>query len=648
MKSRAQLLVLCMVISAVGVSAEVVRVVITSKANVANGQPFGKTGPYEKLVGTVEFALDPASPRNAQIVDLKYAPRESDGRVHFTSDLYVLRPADATKGNGVLLFEVVNRGRKGVLRFNRAALVEDPSTPADFGDGFLMRDGYTLVFLGWEFNLDPPLMRADLPRAALPNGQPITDETSITIMVDKPASEVTLIDYPSGGRPPSRYPPANPSSPSDSLTVRDGPWDNSTPIPRARWRFTTAANEIPKILLDGGFEPGRLYELTYRAIGPRVTGAAFASFRDLASAFKYRTDLPIRGRAAYIQGESQSGRFLREFLYGGFNVDERGRKAFDAVWPNIAGAALGPFNGRFVITTHGGGFTATRFPFADAMQTDITRERDGLLTVYQAEHQPKVFHTNGSQEYWGGGRAAALTHTTPDGKRDIDLPPNVRIYLHAGTQHGPAPFPPVATHGQQLNNPTNWINARRALLRALHEWVTNGTAPPASKYPRLSDKTLVPASEIRFPAIPGVQDPRRITGPARLQDGKVIPLPHLVPEIDADGIELAGIRDPELLVPLATTTGWNFRAEAVGNTAALYPLLGSYLPFARTRAEREARGDPRLSVEERYPTREEYLRRITQAADELVRNRYLLQEDLEDVLTRAVKHWDYISRGAGE
>ena len=625
------------------ISAEVTRVTIASRVVVAGGQAFGATGPYEKLVGTIEFALDPADRHNGRIVDLEHAARSSDGRVHFTSDLYVLRPVEAARGNGVLLFEISNRGGKGLLtRFNRASANTDPSAPADFGDGFLMREGYTLVWVGWEFDVPAPLLRIEAPPAALPTGS-IVAPLKVELIVNQRSAEALLIDAPTG-RPPVRYLPADANNPSDVLTVRDRFWDQPVTLPRESWRFVTDGSDAPKLRLEGGFEPGRIYEVMYQATGARVAGAGLAAIRDAASAFRYRSDLPVSGRSAYVFGSSQSGRFLREFLYTGFNADERDRRVFDAVWPHIAGAAWGPFNERFAKATHGSSFIATRFPFTDLDQRDVDGTQSGIQTVYRPEQRPKIFYTNTSVEYWGGGRAAALTHATIDGKKDAKLPDNVRIYLLSGTQHGEAAFPPRASNGQELNNPTPQANIMRALLRGLHRWVVSGIRPPESRYPRLSGGTLVPVTEVRFPGIPGVSDPRRITGPARVIAGKITPLPFLVPQVDADGNELAGIRAPEVTVPLATTTGWNFRAEAVGNSGNIYSLLGSYIPFAATRAEREARRDPRSSLEERYANREEYLNRIRAAATKLVQDGLLVSEDMENVMDRASAHWQYATR----
>jgi hypothetical protein len=451
------------------------------------------------------------------------------------------------------------------------------------------------------------------------------------------------------------------ANPMDRLIVRDHFWDQGDVIPRQSWRFVAGPNGLPKLHLDGGFAPGRFYRVTYHAASPLVAGVGLAAVRDAAAAFRYRSDLPIHGQAAYVFGISQTGRFLREFLYDGFNLDERDRRVFDAMWIHIAGAARGSFNERFATPSPGDVFRPTKFPFSDLEQRDSDGTSAGLESRYLPPQRPKIFYTNTPVEYWGGGRAAALTHTTIDGKHDLTLPENVRIYFLAGTQHVEAEFPPTRTppggeaaaagarrggqeFGQELNNPTPQSNVMRALLRALHEWTAAGTPPPASRYPRLGDKTLVSIRDSKFPSLPGVSDPRHIVGPAWVIGGTVTPLPFLVPQVDRDGNDLAGIHDPEVAVPLATTTGWNFRAEAIGNPSEILQLLGSYIPFAKTRAAREARGDSRLSIEERYRSLDDYLQRVRSAAIELVRSRYLLQEDVDGVLTRARDHWSFATR----
>jgi hypothetical protein len=289
-------------------------------------------------------------------------------------------------------------------------------------------------------------------------------------------------------------------------------------------------------------------------------------------------------------------------------------------------------------------FPATRFPFTDLEERNSEGTRDGILASYTPDQLPKVIYTNTSVEYWGQGRAAALTHTALDGKADATVPDNVRMYLLSGTQHGEAAFPPTFGTGQQMGNPTPQANVMRALLRAADQWVKSGVKPPDSRHPRLRGDTLVPVTAVRFPAIPGVGDPRIVEGPGAMIDRRFTALPFLVPQVDADGNELAGIRVAEVSVPLATTTGWNFRAERIGNPTTVYALLGSYIPFARTRAEREARRDPRPSIEERYKGRDDYLQRIRAAAGALVKERFILEQDVDDVVQRATRHWEYATR----
>jgi len=610
------------------VRAEVTKVTIANRTVVAGGQTFGQVGPYEKLTGTIEFAVDPADKHNSRVVDLEHAARAADGRVHFSADLYVLRPVEAQKGNGALLFEIANRGRKGLLgRFNRGAGgSQDPMAAADFGDGFLMKEGYTLVWVGWQFDVQPPFVRIEAPAAD------VQGRVRYSFIVDAKQTDTSPADLPA-------YPPLDLNDRTASLTVRDRFWGTPTRINREKWRFNVQNSRV-HIVFDEGFEPGRLYEIDYPAGGAKAAGVGMAAVRDAASAFRYRTDLPIRGRTAYIFGASQSGRFLRQFLHDGFNADEEDRRVFDLVWPHIAGAGQGSFNERFAAPGYNT-FSATQYPFTDLAQTGPRGERDGILAAYRPNQVPKVIYTNTSVEYWGLGRSAALTHLTPDGTRDADLPENVRIYHLAGTQHGEAAFPPTPGTGQALGNPMPQGNVMRAILRAAYQWVESGTRPPDSRHATLRDQTLVQLKAIGFPAIPGVGDPRTIEGPGHLDEGHFAALPFLVPKVDADGNEVAGIRVPELVVPLATTTGWNFRAERVGNPTTLYALLGSYVPFARTKAEREARRDPRLSVEERYRDREDYLGRIRTAAASLVKDRFLLQEDIDDVVQRATRHWAY-------
>ncbi len=407
------------------------------------------------------------------------------------------------------------------------------------------------------------------------------------------------------------------------------------------------------VTLEGGFEAGRTYELSYLAANPPIAGLGFAAVRDTASWIKYAPDAVVSTKQVLAFGSSQSGRFLRNFLYLGFNADEKNRQVFDAVMAHIAGASRIDVNNRWATPTALGQFNATSFPFADASQRDpVTGVEEGALDNPRArDFKPKIFYTNTGVEYWGGGRSAALIHTTPDGTKDLALPDNERVYFLTGSQHGPARFPPAAArNGQQQENPTDYWYIMRALLVSMDKWMREGVAPPPSQYPHLQDKTLVKASDVAFPNIPGVTSPKSLRAAVRApnpliagEGGPGTPLPFLVPQTDKDGIEIAGIRLPDISVPLATYSGWNFRNAALGGADQLYPLLGSYIPFPSTAARREEAKDPRASIAERYASRQAYLDRFQKEGAKLVSDRYLLADDLQTLVKRAGDHWDLLT-----
>jgi hypothetical protein len=636
--------------------AEVSRIEVASRAAVLDGKSFGDTGPYEKITGKVYFSVDPANPHNTGIVDLDKAPRNASGRVEFSTDLYVLAPKDAARANGVAFFDVLNRGRKNILRdFNRAASALDPTTAAELGDGFLMRQGYTLVWIGWQFDIPRRggLMGLEAPPVLDPAG-PITGRVSTTFTPNTADPTYPLDDL---GRyaDTTAYPPVDPSSAANILTVRDGFLGSPQTISRDRWQFGRVKDgqvvpDISALHLKDGFAPGHVYELSYEAKGAVVAGLGFAALRDMASAVKHERGGPIATPRVYAFGPSQDGRFLREFLYEGFNADEQGQRAFDGVIAQIAGAARGgDFNSRFARPNGAGFFVASLFPFLDLDQRDpITGKIDGLLTHLQPDQRPKVFYTNTPGEYWGAGRAAALLHTSLDGREDANVPDDVRIYLIAGTQHVPGGYLPSQGPGRQKPNPNEYAWALRALLVAMDRWVRDDSAPPPSAHPRLSDHTLVPREKIDFPAIPGVRSPLTIPPGYRADlagPPSAHPLPLLVPQVDGDGNELAGIRLPDIEVPLATYTGWNFRSPSIGQPTELLPLTGSYIPLPLTRAAREAAGDPRLSIEERYGSRARYQALVSDRGAALVKEGYLLGEDLATVVDRALARWDDITKG---
>ena len=444
-------------------------------------------------------------------------------------------------------------------------------------------------------------------------------------------------------------------------------------VPRDRWRFArrTDSGEIvtdrTRVYLEGGFQPHRLYDVVYVAQDPPLVGLGPAAVRDTISHLKYAAapELSIPAGAldrAIAWGVSQSGRFLRTFLYHGFNADEAERKAFDGVMAHVAGGGRGSFNHRFAQPSRDGHpflnklYPTDIFPFTDVTQTDPdTDMRDGLLGGIKPAHMPKMFHTNSSYEYWG--RAASLIHTTLDGARDSPLMDNVRVYSFAGGQHGPGRFPPRQTSGQQLSNPNDYSWFLRSLLLAMNRWAIDGTPPPASVYPRIANGDLVLPEDLAFPEIPGVSQPavphlayRAVYGPEFRTRGIVTveppevlsAFPILVPRVDADGNETGGLMMPEVAVPLATYTGWNnFRPES-GPMDVLSSMQGSYIPLPITRDAADERGDPRASIEERYTSRAEYLGLVSNAALALVDDGYLLAGDLAPILARAQQHWDYL------
>lgn len=655
--------------------AAVVRVELDERSDVLEGKPFGPAGPYERITAKVRFAVDPSLAANRIICDLEYAPRNPQGLVEFAADLYVLKPRDPARGNGTLLFEVVNRGRKLMPgMFHRVSSL-DPRQAADFGDAFLLEQGFTLAWLGWQWDVpdEPQLLRLYAPVASHAD-RPLRGLVRSEFIPDRPARSFSLAD-----RTMLAYPAADPNDPTAQLTVRDRPEASRRLIPRSDWMFGRERDGRPApdrshvYLLKGQFEPGRIYEVIYTAQDPVVVGLGLAAVRDFVSFLKYgasNAGATLLGdqrrylRRAIGFGSSQSGRFLRTFLYFGFNADEQGRKVFDAIWAHVAGAGRGSFNHRFAQPSRDGHpfmnffYPTDLFPFTDLAETDPeTGLRGGILTRAAAEAIPRIFYTNGSYEYYG--RAASLIHTTPDGKQDASPAPGTRIYFFSGSQHGPAGFPPPRTGTVHLANPNDFRWAMRALLVALNRWITEGTEPPPSRYPRLADDTLVEPAAVRFPKIPGVRFPERLHrawrvdyGPEFVTKGIVAfeppklgkPFPALVPQVDADGNEIAGVRMPELAAPLATYTGWNFRHPSIGAPDELYSMAGSFLPFARSKAERLKTGDPRPSLEERYPNRDAYLERAAAAARRLVSDGFLLERDVDAVLRGAAEIWDYVTR----
>jgi hypothetical protein len=682
--------------------ARITRIEITKTEPAFDGQSFGDVGAYEHLTGWVTGELDPADPGNSGIQDINLAARNARGMVEYVTNIELLKPADMARGNRVLFFEVNNRGNKlapGAFNAGVAGGVAERNALSSPGDGWLMRQGYTMVWSGWEMDVRPGMSRVGMPAIVAHNhdGSAINGLVRSEIITPVPATSVPISlsqqiqSYPIDSY--DSYPTANLDNSAQfadgflpTLTVRAREQDPREPIPNSAWSFGTCEKgaaptpDEKHLCYHDGFKPGRLYELIYRAKDPTVGGLGFAAARDLG-AFLRNSDKDDSGTAnpvyrteniAIIEGTSQSGRMIRSLVALGFNRDETGRRVFDGAFPHIGGGLM-PLSVRFGQPVRAWGeqsdhlYPAYDFPFTYARQTDpLTQRTGGLFDRCDATDTcPKLFHVATSLEMWEGRQSLGLTD--PLGRTDVVDPPNVRTYIMAGTQHGPAPLPlaarPPFGNCQQQPNPNPQIWTMRALMTAFTAWVRDGVEPPPSAKPSIADGTLVAPDRVRLPEIPanfyGEVD-RPAVSPLRIYDtlhvldfgplyrpedssGVITREPPQVGsggygilemQVDADGNDLPGIRSVFLQTPIGTYTGWNLnRKDRFEN--GMCNLQGSFIPFAATKAERLATGDPRLSIEERYPSREVYLASFKKAAADLVAQRFLLPDDADSLVKAA-------------
>lgn len=622
---------------------------------------FGPSGPYLKIAGTFEGELDPADPRNAVIADLDLAPK-SGGKVRYTSTFMILRPANPGNGNRKIFYDFGNRGNKRILQWlNDGTETNDPGSAADFGNGFLMRQGYTVAWSGWdgEVRRQPHAMSIELPVALNPDGATITGRVvaeAIPVAADR-----TSIALP--------YPGATTEAGNGVLTVRQHESDAKTPV--EGWRWVDAGHvEFP-----GPARVQWIYEFVYDAKDPKVMGIGHAATRDFLSFLKYAdkddagnpNPLGIgqetrdeRGRnieAIYSWGRSQGGRVQRDFLRLGFNQDESGRAVFDGMMPYATGSGGNMWmNYRFAQPTVSAQQHSRRrshepeLPHTWAVRHDpLTGESDGVLKrCLFIDTCPKVFNVESANEYWN--KSSSLNHTDAYGQ-DLpidDLAPNTRLYFITSIQHN-TEFNLQATVPRACQQPVNPLYngpVFRALAVALDEWVSFGIEPPRSVVPMARDGTLVPPEAVRFPriparhyagwpALPAAQfNPKGMNVNLAYNFSKVPPeatgarYATLVPQVDRDGNDIAGIRLPFLQAPLGTFTGWSLiKQEFGGAEPDICGQLGQFIPFAASKAERMSAGDPRPSIEERYPTRSDYVKAVKDAAASLVRQRFLLIED---------------------
>lgn len=658
-------------------SAGLVRVEVKEHLPFAGGASFGRSGTYELVEGRLHFEVDPKDPVNARITDLALAPLNERGQVEYWADFTLLHPTDPAKGNGTLLYDVHNRGNKLALwTFNDGVRTNTPRDEEHAGHGFLMREGYTVLWTGWSGEIQDDntgRLLGGLPIAKNPDGSPVTGKNHVEITVDEPVKSRAFFQSPWGIS--AAYPAVSLDTTKATLTKRP---DRSSPaetIPASDWAFARWENDsvVPdptSLYLKSGFEPGAIYDLVYTARDPRVSGLGLAGLRDVVSFLKHEDEAPDKTAnplishidQAIIFGVSQSGRFCHQFLSDGFNLDTAGRRVFDGALIHVAGAGKGLFNHRFgMATVYGtyreGNLSATdTFPFTPVEQTDPVTGKSGESFARLRENGgvPKAMFVQSSTEYWS--RAASLLHTDAEGKKDLELDPDMRLYLIAGSQHldGSDDITAKKPCRYDLNPIKHRGPVLRALLTALDAWIRDEKLPPVSVYPRIDEGSLVDLETFRaqFPKIPGVEPPAQIYRPLRLDPGPRWetegiadhvppktgePYATLVPAVDANGNERGGIRLPEISAPRGTATGWNVRDETHGAGGVLAGLQGSWFPFAETKAEREAKADPRPSLEELYPDRGAYLDGVAATLIVLREGGYLLDEDVTRLLGRAME-----------
>jgi dienelactone hydrolase len=664
------LVALCLVCSAsASVQAEVTRWEVTKREPYAEGRPRGERGSYERWTGKVHFTIDPQREANRVIVDLEHAPRNANGQVEFSADFEMLVPKDRSQSNGAVFYEVNNRGNK------TATSILDGGA-----DDFLCRQGYVVLWSGWIAEVQPggSKVRLQAP-VATENGQPIRGIVRNEVIVDQATPRASISHRGNQGS----YRPAPGAVPT--LTRREREADARQAVAKEDWKLIirdVAGGQLPLIELEvaGGLKPGWIYEVIYEAEGPVVQGVGLAGIRDIISSLKYGSTnetnpllseankKPLVTRSLGF-GTSQSGRCLRHFLWQGFNADERGRQVFDGVISHVAGGGLGSFNHRFASPTRTNGqheehtFPADQFPFAYGDEQDpFTGKTDGILRkARETKTTPKLFHTQTSSEYWH--RSGSLVHTDPTGKKDSEIPPEVRLYTFGGTQHGPGSgFPGAKGGGTQPSNPADYRPLMRGLLLALDAWVKDGVEPPPSVYPRLSDGTLVgwKREQSGWPHVPSVTYPQVIQQPVVANRGPqwesagiaTIEPPEIkghyevkVPRSGPDGNERGTLNLPAIEVPVASYTSWNLRDESIGAAGELLSLQGSYIPLPRTQAERAAAKDHRPALETLYSSFEDYEAKYLAAAERLVKARYLLREDVPRLKALCAKFRPVFEKG---
>ena len=666
---------------------------IEHKTTFANGIDFGGSGCYQRLSGRVRLAIDPEVQENSAVIDLDLAPRNAAGQVEFDADLCILRPDHLEQGNRRALFDFGNRGHKRALAMFNDAPGDNAQPGSDAGTGFLMRRGYSIVWVAWEGDILPgdERMTVRLPIASH-EGEQISGQVRRVFIADCPGTSCMRL---SGFNSAKGYATASRDTRHAVLTRRQYTESQPVTVPPGDWQFARLEVSTPHsesgeavesavvssdehIYLPGGFKPGWIYELVYTAVDPLVMGLGYVAVRDLISFLKYGerdsadTVNPLREgdtrlEKVYCFGRSQTGRVIRDFVYQGFNADGQNRRVFDGAFCHVAGAGRICNNHRWSQPVRLASYQhedrysySDRFPFAyEATEDHLTGQQDGLLK--RPDTDPLWIHTQTSGEMWH--RHGSLVHTNTRGN-DLAQGDRIRIYLWSSSQHLPRRMGDtmVSDFSQHaINDIVATTPLFRALLDHLDRWVTDGTPPPPSRVPLRSNGGLVSIEEwrVQFPVIPAAVTPREPNrlplwdyGPDADRGYLTIDPPQqvgaddysvLLPAVDADGNETAGIRMPLVRVPLGTATGWNIRARG-SSPGAMACMWGSFIPFPVSRAERLATGDPRASIEERYDGEEDFLHQLTRTTHDLAQEGFLLlDEDLKSVRDRARQVWRLVT-----
>ena len=652
-------LILITILFSVNSFAEVIRFdVISLESPAFEGRVFGDVGQYQKITAKVTIAVDPKHDLNQGIVDIDIASLNDNGLVEAVADLVIIRPLDLTKGNERIYYEVLNRGDKISLIMMNDAEWKGYYKDLDPGNGHLMKEGYSVVWSGWQGDMPSGDNRMGLEVPVLKG---ITGIISDEIIFNHNFNPfIATLSYPAASLDVNKA----------NITVRARQTDKRSSPDDLKFDFFSDprsgiepyTNKQIIIYRPDGFDASAIYEFVYEARDPILMGLAFASVRDIISFLRYeRKDnfgnfnpLLLNNKPAikfaYGLGISQSGRFVRDFLYQGFNEDESNRIVFDGLMPDVAGSRKTWINYRFAqpgrySQEHEAHFQpGDQFPFTYGVTTDhLTGKVDGILNrCIESNTCPKVFHTDTATEFWQARSSLIVTDTKGN---DITLPDNVRAYFMSSTPHSEG-FGEDLYHldyCQYLKNPLQNGGPMRALLHALDLWVSQGISPPDSEFPSHSDGSLLPFDQkaVSFPSIPGVSFPE-VINELEVTDYLIRPpaegesYPIFIPKVDSDGNDIPGIRLPDVSVPTATYMGWNLGSGGYAK-GSLCGTIGSVIPFAKTQSERMNSGDPRLSIQERYISHDDYLMQIKDASNNLLNKRFLLNDDIEHYVNIAKK-----------